>query len=229
MTGIVELIKPYIEDKIVLNIGCGTHKDKRMPYEEWQEKWTHNKIKRYSKYVFGIDIDEKGIEFLKERGYNVEVGNAENFNLNKKFDVITSIEVIEHLSNFQGFFDSIKRHLKKEGLVILTTPNAFNFKDLLLLILRGYPVVHLEHTCWFDEVTIRQLLNRFNFSIEKIMYTTEPKIEKMVLRLIQKFMPYKLKHTNLIVIAKMSRSYENGSCKGREGVCAVCGPRRAIY
>jgi len=196
-----KLIKPYIENKTVLDIGCCGSRYK-------SEGWLHFNIKKYAKSVFGIDISKECIEFLKEKGYDVEVANAEDFNLNQKFDVIVAGELIEHLSNFQGFLNSVKKHLKEDGLLILTTPNMFYFKEALFLVLRGYPPVNPEHTCYFDEVTLRQLLNRFGFSIKKIMYTTEIKYNKLklkdvILYLIEKLILYKkLKYGTIIVIAK---------------------------
>ena len=179
-----EIIKPYIEDKTVLDIGfCGSR------YK--LEGWLHLNIKKYAKSVFGIDRSKECIEFLREKEYDVEVANAENFNLNQKFDVIVAGELIEHLSNFQGFLKSVRKHLKEDGLLTLSTPNMFYFKEMLFLVLRGYPAVHEEHMRWFEEITLRQLLGRFGFSVEKIMDTTgkytKEKIEfkNMILRLIE--------------------------------------------
>ena len=196
-----KLIKPYIENKTVLDIGCCGSRYKL-------EGWLHLNIKKSSKNVFGIDKSKECIEFLREKGYDVEVANAENFNLNQKFEVIVAGELIEHLSNFQGFLNSVRKHLKEDGLLILSTPNMFYFREILFLILRGYPTVNPEHTCWFDEVTLQQLLGRFGFSVEKIMYTTEIKYNKLklkdaILYLIEKLILYKkLKYGTIIVIAK---------------------------
>jgi len=192
-----KLIKPYIENKTVLDIGCCGSRYKL-------EGWLHLNIKKSSKNVFGIDKSKECIEFLREKGYDVEVANAENFHLNQKFDVIVAGELIEHLSNFQGFLNSVRKHLKEDGLLILSTPNMFYFREILFLILKGYPTVNPEHTCWFDEVTLQQLLGRFGFSVEKIMYTTEIKYNKLklkdaILYLIERLILYKkLKYGTII-------------------------------
>jgi len=202
-----KLIKPYIENKTVLDIGCCGSRYKL-------EGWLHLNIKKYAKSVFGIDKSKECIEFLREKGYDVEVANAENFNLNQKFEVIVAGELIEHLSNFQGFLNSVKKHLNEDGLLILSTPNMFYFREILFLILRGYPTVNPEHTCWFDEVTLQQLLGRFGFSVEKSMYTTEikynkPKLKDAILYLIEKLILYKkLKYGTIIVIAKKDVKHE---------------------
>ena len=44
--------------------------------------------------------------------------------LGRKFDVIVTGEILEHLPNQGLFLENAERHLKKKGVQILTTPNA---------------------------------------------------------------------------------------------------------
>lgn len=48
----------------------------------------------------------------------------EKFFLKKKFDIIFCYETVEHVYNYQVFIESLKRHLKKDGYLILTCPNV---------------------------------------------------------------------------------------------------------
>jgi SAM-dependent methyltransferase len=54
-----------------------------------------------------------------------------------KFDVITSVEVIEHLENPAGFLRTIQRLLTQDGIAILTTPNVENVPARLKFLVRG--------------------------------------------------------------------------------------------
>ena len=210
-----ELIKPYIENKDVLDIGCCDWCDQligeNMGYvrPEW---WLHDNIKKHAKNVLGVDLSEEGIKILKGEGYNVDVANAENLDLNQKFDVIIAGELIEHLSNLHGFLNSVKKHLNDDGLFVFTTPNVFYLRQILFLLLRKYPSVNPEHVCWFDEITIRQLLDRFGFSIVKLSYSTQKhthatvreKLKDMPFTIFEKLMPFKrLKYGTIIVIAEI--------------------------
>jgi 2-polyprenyl-3-methyl-5-hydroxy-6-metoxy-1,4-benzoquinol methylase len=57
--------------------------------------------------------------------------------VSSEFDLITSVEVIEHLENPTAFLRSISRLLKPNGVAILTTPNVENVPARLKFLLRG--------------------------------------------------------------------------------------------
>lgn len=218
-----KLIKPFIEGKDVLDVGCcgwySQHREENTAYE--LGGWLHGKIMGYAKSVIGIDISEECVAFLREKGYNVKLANAENFDLNQKFDVIVAADLIEHLSNFGCFLESAQKHLKDGGLLILSTPNVFHFLNVVFLILRGRPPMNPEHTCWFDENTLRQLLERVGFYIIKVFYMTEKymctmykecggkplRLKGVSVRLIEKLIPFKkLKYGTIIIIAQKKGS-----------------------
>ncbi len=62
-----------------------------------------------------------------------------NFNFNLKYDVILAVEVIEHLENPFHFIRFLKKHLKPNGFILITTPNVDSFFDRLWFLFFGYP------------------------------------------------------------------------------------------
>jgi 2-polyprenyl-3-methyl-5-hydroxy-6-metoxy-1,4-benzoquinol methylase len=73
--------------------------------------------------------------------------NDPNFDraLTERFDLIASVEVIEHLENPTAFLRSICRLLTPNGVAILTTPNVENVPARLKFLLGGKVRAMDEH------------------------------------------------------------------------------------
>ena len=95
--------------KNLLDIGCGS------PARCVKE----GSFLRYVGYGHGIDIKPCNIEF------DFKIGDMQNIPFgNEKFDVITAIEVIEHVENPSKALKEVHRVLKKGGIFVMTTPNT---------------------------------------------------------------------------------------------------------
>ncbi len=160
----IELFKKYIKDKRVLDIGCIDHDAN---YEA-KENWLHKQMIPYAKYIMGLDYIKNDVKALQKKNYNIVYKNAENFNLNTKFDVIVAAELIEHLFNPGRFLDSVKQHMHKKSRLILTTPNVFtlgNVYRILKRIIRTERIDNSEHVVWYDIQTLSNLLKRKGFQV----------------------------------------------------------------
>jgi 2-polyprenyl-3-methyl-5-hydroxy-6-metoxy-1,4-benzoquinol methylase len=62
------------------------------------------------------------------------------------FDVILSTEVIEHLENPRAVFREFSRLLRRDGRLLLTTPNQESIRSLASLIVRGHHVAFLDES-----------------------------------------------------------------------------------
>ncbi|MDD2487145.1 MAG: class I SAM-dependent methyltransferase [Candidatus Gracilibacteria bacterium] len=91
----------------------------------------------------GIDISKDAINhantFFSNDLNDFLVGNIEKINnyFNDRFDAVISFEGIEHISNQEDFLDGVKKILKKNGVLIISTPrkphgNPFHIKELEL-------------------------------------------------------------------------------------------------
>ena len=95
---------------------------------------------------------------LKDKGYSVEATSLENnsnkqltginlyqVNLNtdfssfitEKYDVITAVEIIEHLESTKNFLRNCYKLLKSQGRLLITTPNIENLPSRLKFFLKG--------------------------------------------------------------------------------------------
>jgi ubiquinone/menaquinone biosynthesis C-methylase UbiE len=130
-----------------LDLGCG------------DGRWTTDIYNYLGKNVetWGVDVSERAIGFARlispMINFSVMSGDSTNFQ-SKSFDLITMIEVIEHVPDNieEKMMSEVHRLLKKGGLLILTTPS----------LNERLSAHHFRH---YSVESITDLLVRHNFSI----------------------------------------------------------------
>ncbi len=78
--------------------------------------------------VTGIDVSREAIDFCKQRGLeNVKLGAAEAIPMDdRSADVVTALDVVEHLDDDVGCLRECRRILRSDGRILLFVP-AFMF------------------------------------------------------------------------------------------------------
>ena len=118
-------VLPLVKDKVVLDAACG-------------EGYGSSILASAAKSVVGIDINEDTVQQAQDKygnqsnlSYMVESIAALSLE-DESVDVIVSFETIEHVSEEiqQQFLCQITRILKKDGLLIMSTPNKAVYSDL---------------------------------------------------------------------------------------------------
>ena len=96
--------------------------------------------------VYCIDIDVNTLNIAKNRGLKTIIANLSNDKLpiqNGSADLVTALEVIEHLVNPDNMLREAHRILKNHGYLLLTTPNLASWVNRLAMIL-GYQPYNCE-------------------------------------------------------------------------------------
>ena len=103
---------PYVQDKAIADIACGAG-------------YGSNMLSRHAKSVKGFDIDAPTLAHATQHfsTANCSFHQAAELGINA-YDVITSFETLEHMSEADGdmFLQSLHKALKKGGTLILSTP-----------------------------------------------------------------------------------------------------------
>ncbi len=94
----------------ILDVGCGT--GTMLSY-----------LAAYGK-AQGVDIDEEAIGYCRERGLtDVRLGAAETLPFEDgSFDLVTALDVVEHLDEDVAALREIRRVLRPGGMLLLTVP-----------------------------------------------------------------------------------------------------------
>ena len=157
----------YAEGRDVLDVGCVEHdpENYRSPY------WLHKALAEKAKSLRGLDLSKSGVEFLQARGFDISHGDAQNFDFEQDFDVIVAGDLVEHLEDLGGFLRSVKRNLRAGGVLVVSTPNPWYWRNVVKSGVKGGIVANNpEHTCWLDPVTFGQLAARHGMELDDIRF-----------------------------------------------------------
>lgn len=159
-------------NKKVLHVGA-LGDWKRFIKENKISDWSYVSIKRVAESVIAIDIDEPGISAMRKRGFDIEYGDIEDLNLKKKFDVIFCGDVIEHLNNIGLFFDSCKRHMHEESVLIISTNNPYSANMIMHSLLGTvHKGIYFDHTTLLYENNILLFAKRYGLDVKSVDYFT---------------------------------------------------------
>jgi SAM-dependent methyltransferase len=126
----------------ILDIGCGDGSFLHMlNLRLSQEKISHDKFE-----YFGIDGDKGYKNMIEERGGNFINGDIirlEKLMSKLSFNLVVASEVIEHVDETDVLITSIKRVLRPDGLIYLTTPNLAAWHSRIMLMC-GYQPLSTE-------------------------------------------------------------------------------------
>ena len=175
-------LEDYIKNKNVMHVGCtgGLLGEENeivhiQNYNLLED--THYKLSKSAKSISGIDISKKKIDFLKSQGlkdlYVYDIC-SDQFDLDKQFDVLLFPNIIEHLDNVGLALNNLKKMMRDDTKLLITTNNPF---DILLLIklFFNYESVHDEHTAYYSYSTMRRILKMHDLKIEKFYYAINEK------------------------------------------------------
>lgn len=141
-------------------------------------------FKNKARNVYGIDVNKEFIYRAKKKYKNIDFRLLKSKKLPFKsnfFDVVTILDVLEHVNDDQTMINEIYRILKKDGILILSVPHKglfsfldpdnlkitmpFLYKSLYYLIKRKNPkIVNEEHRHYNVEELNKIFNNKFRIN-----------------------------------------------------------------
>ena len=107
-------------------------------------------------------------ELLRQKGLDVDIYDKyfspKKVYENKKYDLITSTEVIEHIENPLEVFELFSKHVKKDGYLALMTQFHKNEEEYFK---KWWYKNDPTHICFFRPRTFEVLANMSGFEVVK--------------------------------------------------------------
>lgn len=155
------ILKMSGKDKRILDVGCYNGRIGIL-------------LKAGGNKVFGGDLSEAAVRMAQEKGIVcLKADAAESLPFkDKTFDVVLAAELIEHVFNLDNFILEIKRVLKTDGSLVLSTPNMASLGRRLILLFGRNPMIEIGtgpesagHIRYFVKESLFRLLAKHGFKI----------------------------------------------------------------
>jgi len=147
---------------ILLDIGCGTG---TMLEEAQALGYTPE----------GIELCRGLADIAHKKGFSVHHGNAMDLNETEKYDVVTAMDIIEHIPSPLTLLRAVHQSLKPGGELVIYTPNHRGAVVILakMLVRVGVDfafrnIFGSNHVCFFDDCTLAAALNSAGFKVRSM-------------------------------------------------------------
>ena len=136
-------------------------------------------MSRMGANVTGIDASDKNIKIAKLHSkknklkINYLCLSPEKLKIEKKFDVILNMEIVEHVEDIDFFLKSCSKLLKKNGLMFVATINK-TLKSYVFAIvgaeyvLRWLPIGTHEWEKFVKPEDLKKILMKYDLSLNKL-------------------------------------------------------------
>ena len=166
----IDLVAKLVAGKKVVHFGCVDH----VPLIEHRRKngiWLHEILANNCTEVVGVDINEQGIQYMRDEGFetynsNVVTEMPPAAIVSKKWDYIVAGEVLEHIDDPVMFLNCIR---EKYGActerILITVPNALSYTNFRFA-LRNTEMINSDHRYWFTPFTLLKVAKQAGIKVE---------------------------------------------------------------
>ncbi|MDO8514978.1 MAG: class I SAM-dependent methyltransferase [bacterium] len=141
MNNILKLLDG-VTGKNILDAGCATG-------------YVGENLKNKGNYVVGLDVSPEAIKRAKNKldeAFVFDLESGLDFPLKRNFDLIIMSEVIEHLFLPKETIKFLKKRMKKNGQILISTPNFLHIANRKRFLFGDF---NYDSTGVFDEGHIR--------------------------------------------------------------------------
>ena len=145
-----QLVKQYVSGRTILDVGCGDGVFLSTLPDEWSRH--------------GIEPSTSGASLAKEKKLDVTCATLDGSPRQYQADLISALDVIEHVIDPHHFVESVKRHLRPDGCVLLLTGDAGSYPARIAGPQWSY-LRWCGHISVFSQSGLRKLLESHGFEI----------------------------------------------------------------
>jgi len=144
------LMKQTVAGRTILDVGCGDGSFLTTLSEDWIKK--------------GIEPSRSGADLSRQKNLEVICATPDACEKPNEFDLVTALDVIEHVIDPHSFIESLKKYLKPGGAVLLLTGDSNSYSARTARERWSY-LRWCGHISIFSEFGLRKLLESHGLEI----------------------------------------------------------------
>ncbi len=207
----IDLLCQLVKEKKVIHLGCVDHNVETVKHKIKRKKWLHSRLCKSATRCHGIDIEKKGIAYIKEKlGFkdttctNIFSDTFAEIVSGEEWDYLLIPEVLEHIEEPTGFLRAIReRYRYGFSRILITVPNGIS-KDNFNFARKGMEVINSDHRYWFTPFTLAKTVINAGMEIEKILMCRHGTISWRAFIRNRFYRKYPLLRNDILCIAKMN-------------------------
>ena len=169
-----QILERVCKDKNVVHVGFVDHTSESIDKKLKKDKWLHELLCRISKRCYGLDINQPGVDYVKNvLGYKdvecidiLKQYSAEIFS--NKWDCLLIPDVLEHQNDPVAFLAGFAERFKWiASQMIITVPNGFA-KETFNAARRNIEVINSDHRFWFTPYTLAKVITEAGLKVEEM-------------------------------------------------------------
>lgn len=171
----LSIIEDICEGKDIIHLGCVDH----LPLIERKIRdnvWLHARLCSCAHRCLGIDINDKGIDYLVTKlGYS-DVICADITKdyipdlIDYQWDYLIMGEILEHVDDPCAFLTTIhEKYSQNINRMIITVPNAFSWQNISHTISHE-ECINTDHRYWFTPYTLGKVVTQAGMKVEQFLF-----------------------------------------------------------
>jgi SAM-dependent methyltransferase len=145
-----EFVKQHTSGRTILDVGCGDGVFLSCMSNEWTKQ--------------GLEPSVSGASLARKKDLDVACATLDTAPKQYKADVVSALDVLEHVIDPHQFVESIKRHLRPHGVVLLLTGDAASYPAKIAGTQWSY-LRWCGHISVFSQSGLRRLLQSHGFEV----------------------------------------------------------------
>lgn len=149
-SGLEEFVKQHTSGRTILDVGCGDGVFLSCMSNEWSKR--------------GLEPSASGARLAQKKNLDVTHATLDTAPQGYEADVVSALDVIEHVIDPHQFVESFKRHLRPGGVVLLLTGDADSYPAKVAGPQWSY-LRWCGHISVFSQSGLRRLLESHGFEV----------------------------------------------------------------